>query len=69
MTTAPKCEACGNDGTQGALYVTVDAKWLPDKKAWVLEARENDGGQELDCLACDHHTPSPEFPYGAEIAA
>jgi hypothetical protein len=59
-----KCEECGNDGTDGSLYLTIDAKWRDG--VWELEEREDEGGGELDCLNCDHRTEAPEgiFPYG-----
>jgi hypothetical protein len=64
----PVCAKCGNDGTKASLYLTIDAKW--DGEVWTLEEREDDGGGELDCLACDHRSPFPDddgetpFPYG-----
>lgn len=66
---APVCAGCGNDGTRASLYLTIDAKWRPDLGAWELEQRLDSGGQELDCLECDHRTPEDEehetgFPYG-----
>lgn len=65
---APKCEECGNDGSMGSLYETIDAKWDSDLKGWVLEQREDDGGSEIDCLNCDHRTESDGvFPYGAVV--
>lgn len=59
-----KCGKCGNDGTAGSLYLTVDAKW--NGETWELEEREDVGGGELDCFECDHRTEAPEgiFPYG-----
>ena len=64
----PRCTKCGNDGSQGSLYLTVDAKWDHVRKQWDLEPREDDGGCEIDCLACDARTEDdPEttvFPYG-----
>jgi hypothetical protein len=68
----PVCEECGNDGTKGRLYVTIDARWDAERGGWVLERREDDGGDELDCLACDHRTPLHEvkvFPYDAFVEA
>lgn len=71
----PKCGHCGNDGTEGALYLTIDAQWDAERQAWLLREREDEGGGELDCLACDKRTavrgdresdpngPSG-FPYG-----
>lgn len=73
MTTiAPKCAKCGNDGSEAGLYLTIDAKFQPGK-GWELEERTDDGGMQLDCLACDHRTdvddgtkggPASGFPYG-----
>lgn len=69
----PECGSCGNDGTESSLFLTIDAKWHPETKTWELEEREDDGGMELDCLACDERTPvcegagdvpEPIFPYG-----
>ena len=65
--SAPICEKCGNDGTKGTLYVTIDARWDHENKCWILDARDDEGGQELDCLNCDHRTEGPEFPYGATV--
>lgn len=70
--TTPKCAKCGNDGSKAGLYLTIDAKFQPGK-GWELEERTDDGGMELDCLACDHRTPVDDgteggpvsgFPYG-----
>lgn len=64
----PKCGHCGNDGSQGALFVTVDARWNYAEQRWDLEPREDDGGCEIDCLNCDERTSDPPedsaFPYG-----
>lgn len=67
--TTPVCAACGNDGTKGALYVTVDARWMPELGVWRLVERDDSGGRVLDCLACDHQTPEPAFPYETELKA
>ena len=67
----PKCDKCGNDGSEGSLFLTIDARWNFELKQWELEEREDDGGAELDCLNCDHRTPVrglPLFPYGATLA-
>ena len=67
-TLEVKCAECGNDGTEGSLYLTIDAKYRNGE--WELEEREDDGGMELDCLECDHRTPfsthegEVPFPYG-----
>lgn len=67
----PICGDCGNDGSKGGLFLTIDAQWRPDLGAWELQAREDDGGAELDCLACDHRTADDPgdsaFPYGLLI--
>ena len=65
-----KCEECGNDGTKGSLFLTIDARWSHEAGAWVLERREDIGGEEIDCLECDHRTPAHEldiFPYDMEV--
>ncbi len=71
--SAPICAKCGNDGTAGGLYVTVDARWDKEARAWILEARDDEGGRALDCLACDHRTPDPDvapwFPYDTTVGA
>jgi hypothetical protein len=71
--TTPKCGHCGNDGRDHSLFLTIDAKWDYDNKRWILEPREDDGGCEIDCLACDERTtddPSTSaFPYGPLPAA
>jgi hypothetical protein len=76
MTTttnaAPICEKCGNDGSEGALYLAIDARWNPATGRWALQERDDAGGRAWDCLACDHTTeadgPAAFFPYGAEIS-
>lgn len=55
--TGPACAKCGNDGSAAALYLTVDARYDPAAKGWTLTQRDGEGGQELDCLACDHRSP------------
>lgn len=65
--TEVKCAKCGNDGSEGGLYVTIDAQWDKARQVWVLEMREDEGGDELDCITCDHRTPSPPFPYGSTV--
>ncbi len=67
----PICAGCGNDGTQGSLYVTVDAKWIPESNSWELVERVEDGGHEIDCLACDHRTSAEgvALPYPMTVAA
>lgn len=66
--SGPKCKHCGNDGTQGDLYIAVDAKWVPERGTWLLERRD---GEEVDCLACDGRTYEEveSFPYYKEISA
>ena len=73
--SAPRCEACGNDGAAGALYLTVDFRWRPASSsagAWEAVEREDSGGGGFDCLACDHQTQASgaaaRFPYGAMIS-
>lgn len=76
--SGPCCMKCGNDGSVAGLYLTVDARYDPAAKAWILEPRDDQGGQELDCLACDTRTPvdamdetglrTSEFPYGSVSA-
>lgn len=72
----PVCAKCGNDGGEGSLYLTIDARWNKSAGAWELEEREDDGGAELDCLNCDHRTPvmgatndeaESFFPYGLHV--
>ncbi len=74
--TGPTCAGCGNDGTTGALYLTVDARYIPETKSWRIVEREDDGGMTLDCLACDHRTgvdrgdtPLSYFPYDTDLPA
>lgn len=67
----PICAGCGNDGSQGSLYLTLDALWMPELVAWRLVERDDDGGRSFDCLACDHQTsvngPEALFPYGVDV--
>lgn len=66
--TGPVCAKCGNDGTKGGLFLTIDARYDPAVKGWVLEQRDDSGGQEIDCLACDHRTPEgPQEDGGPEV--
>lgn len=51
-----KCEECGNDGLNGGLYLTLDARYEPETQTWTLQRREDLGGDELDCINCDHRT-------------
>lgn len=71
--TKPICEKCGNDGTQGALYLAIDARWDPEAATWQLVERDDQGGRGWDCLACDHVTPrdgqAALFPYGLALPA
>jgi|GEM_PF-2540088 len=64
----PVCPHCGNDGSKSGLYVTVDARWTPDADGWTLQARDDDGGRELDCMECDQRSPDPAFPYDSIVA-
>ncbi|MES2300868.1 MAG: hypothetical protein V4521_02140 [Pseudomonadota bacterium] len=65
----PRCEECGNDGTDGALYLTIDAQWDSERKGWEMRERDDEGGRSFDCLNCDHRTEAEGaesfFPYGA----
>lgn len=64
----PKCAKCGNDGSRGSLYLTIDARWDYENQRWDLEPREDDGGCLIDCLACnalsDDDPDTSTFPYG-----
>lgn len=66
-----KCSKCGNDGSAGALFLTIDARRDAAANGWTLEEREDDGGRSLDCLVCDARTPvtgeEAQFPYGQVV--
>ena len=73
-TTAPVCAHCGNTGavgSDGGLYLAVDARWNAEARGWLLQEREDTGGGAWDCLACDGltpvHGPAALFPYGATL--
>lgn len=70
--SAPKCGSCGNDGSDGGLYLTIDARYNPATGMWTLQQREDDGGMEIDCAACDERTGAvgreeSGFPYDMEV--
>lgn len=69
---AIKCAGCGNDGSEGGLFLTIDARRDNAAGVWIMDERDpGDGGGELDCLACDHRTPiysaASRFPYGLQV--